>query len=60
MRSATRRVLLIDHRKIGRVALHRLAPLRDFDLVVVDAGIDHERLRQLREAGAEVVVAPLP
>jgi DeoR/GlpR family transcriptional regulator of sugar metabolism len=60
MRSATRRVLLIDHRKIGRVALHRLAPLRDFDLVVVDAGIDQERLRQLREAGAQVVIAPLP
>ncbi len=60
MRSAARRILLIDHCKIGRVALHRLAPLRDFDLVVVDAGIDDERLRQLREAGAEVVVAPLP
>ena len=60
MRSATRRVLLIDHRKIGRVALHRLAPLRDFDLVVVDAGIDQERLRQLREAGAQVVIAPIP
>ena len=60
MRSAARRILLIDHRKIGRVALHRLAPLRDFDLVVVDAGIDDESLRQLREAGAEVVVAPLP
>ena len=59
MRSAARRILLIDHRKIGRVALHRLAPLRDFDLVVVDAGIDDERLRQLREAGAQVVVAPL-
>lgn len=59
MRAATRRVLLIDHSKVGRVALHRLAPLRDFDLVVVDAGIDGERLRQLREAGAEVAVAPL-
>jgi DeoR/GlpR family transcriptional regulator of sugar metabolism len=60
MRSAARRILMIDHLKIGRVALHRLAPLRDFDLVIVDAGIDDERLRQLREAGAEVLVAPLP
>ena len=41
-------------------AMHRPAPLRDFALVVVDTGIDDERWRQPREAGAKVVVAPLP
>ncbi len=49
--AAARRLLLVDHTKFGRVALHRLAPLRDFDLVVVDDGIDPAGRRQLTEAG---------
>ncbi|MBA3414836.1 MAG: DeoR/GlpR transcriptional regulator [Chloroflexia bacterium] len=49
--AAGRRLLLVDHTKFGRVALHRLAPLRAFDLVVVDAGIDDAGRRQLSEAG---------
>jgi DeoR/GlpR family transcriptional regulator of sugar metabolism len=48
--AAARRVLLVDHTKFGRVALHRLAPLADFDLVMTDAGIDDAGMRQLREA----------
>jgi DeoR/GlpR family transcriptional regulator of sugar metabolism len=48
--AAARRVLLVDHTKFGRVALHRLAPLTDFDLVMTDDGIDETGLRQLREA----------
>jgi DeoR/GlpR family transcriptional regulator of sugar metabolism len=48
--AAARRVLLVDHSKFGRVALHRLAPLADFDLVMTDAGIDDAGMRQLREA----------
>ena len=48
--AAARCVLLVDHTKFGRVALHRLAPLTDFDLVMTDAGIDDAGLRQLREA----------
>ena len=48
--AAARRVLLVDHSKFGRVALHRLAPLTDFDLVMTDDGIDDAGLRQLREA----------
>jgi len=57
--AAARRILLVDHHKFGRVALHRLASLRDFDLVVVDAGIDETGLRQLREARVSFEVAPL-
>ena len=45
-----RRVLLVDHSKFGRVALHRLAPLTAFDLVMTDDGIDDAGLRQLQEA----------
>ncbi len=58
--AAARRVLLIDHSKLGRVALHRLAPLREFDLVVVDAGVDEAGLHQLREARVPFEVAALP
>jgi DeoR/GlpR family transcriptional regulator of sugar metabolism len=48
--AAGRRVLLVDHSKFGRVALHRLAPLTAFDLVMTDDGIDAAGLRQLQEA----------
>jgi DeoR/GlpR family transcriptional regulator of sugar metabolism len=48
--AAARKVLLVDHSKFGRVALHRLAPLSDFDLVITDDGIDDAALRQLRDA----------
>jgi DeoR/GlpR family transcriptional regulator of sugar metabolism len=56
--AAGRRVLLVDHSKFGRVALHRLAPLTAFDLVMTDDGIDDAGLRQLQEAQVafEVVV----
>jgi DeoR/GlpR family transcriptional regulator of sugar metabolism len=48
--AAGRRVLLVDHSKFGRVALHRLAPLTAFHLVMTDDGIDDAGLRQLQEA----------
>ncbi|HEU5433638.1 MAG TPA: DeoR/GlpR family DNA-binding transcription regulator, partial [Thermomicrobiales bacterium] len=57
--AAARRVLLVDHSKFGRVALHRLAPLREFDLVVVDDGIDEAGLRQLRQAQVPFKVVPI-
>lgn len=57
--AAAKRVLLIDHAKLGKTALHRLAPLADFDLVVVDSGVDESGLRQLRDARVRFEVAPL-
>lgn len=59
MAVSTRRVLLVTHQKFGRVALHRLAPLRDFDEVVVDDGIEDEELSELRETRARVVLVPV-
>jgi DeoR/GlpR family transcriptional regulator of sugar metabolism len=47
--SAARSVLLVDHTKLGRVALHRVAPLSVFDRVVVDDGASAEALRELDE-----------
>lgn len=57
MRAASRTVLLLDHTKLGRTALHRLAPLTDFDDVVVDAGAPENTVRELREHGVTVHVA---
>lgn len=58
MRAAHRRVLLIDHGKLGKAALHRVAPLREFDAVVVDAGIPDDVAEDLRAAGVPLHVAP--
>ena len=59
MASANRRFLLVDHTKFGKVAFHKLAPLGDFDLVVVDSGIDEAHLDKLRECSVHVEVARL-
>lgn len=58
MRSATRKVLLVDHTKLGGTALHQLAALTDFDDVVVDAGAPGDVVRSLRERRVNVHVAP--
>ncbi|MFF1403728.1 DeoR/GlpR family DNA-binding transcription regulator [Streptomyces sp. NPDC058294] len=47
--SAARTLLLADHTKLGRVALHRVAPLSRFDLLLVDDGATPEALRDLDE-----------
>jgi DeoR/GlpR family transcriptional regulator of sugar metabolism len=51
MRAAQRPVLMVDHTKLGRAALHRLAPLRDFDLVLTDGQASKESLAEMREHG---------
>jgi DeoR/GlpR family transcriptional regulator of sugar metabolism len=58
LRAANRSILLIDHGKLGKTALHQLAPLADFDLVVVDDGVDAAGLRLLEEAKTPFAVAP--
>src|SRR5699024_2465247 len=59
MRAAHRSVLLVDHGKFQRSALHRLAPLSEFDLVVTDERTPEEDVRALREHGARVEIAPV-
>ena len=58
MASAARRILLVDHTKFRRRAVHQLAPLTDFDAVIVDADIAREDLDAMLELGVEVRVAP--
>ncbi len=59
MRVSDRSVLLMDHHKIGRTALHSVAPLTDFTDLVVDDGTDAETLKALRKGHPRVHVAPL-
>lgn len=59
MAVAERSVLLMDSSKIGRRALHRVAPVADFDLVVTDSGVDREALAELRAGPTRVEVAQL-
>jgi len=56
--AAARRILLTDHTKFGKRALHSLAHLKEFDLVIVDSATDPAHLARLRAQGVEVVVAP--
>jgi len=56
--SASKRILLIDHSKLGKVALHCLADLHAFDLIIVDAGVDEVQLNELYETHIPVQVAP--
>lgn len=57
LNAAARKVLLADHTKLGRLALHRLAPLDSFDVVITDSGAPEEALREMRETRTEVIVA---
>ncbi|ARH94227.1 MULTISPECIES: DeoR/GlpR family DNA-binding transcription regulator [Streptomyces] len=58
MESAGRRILVADHTKFAKGGLYALAPLTDFDLLIVDDGLPAEHLRQIRAAGTEVLVVP--
>lgn len=55
--AAGRRILLADHTKFERQALHALAPLKDFDTVIVDDATPAEHVDRMRAGGIDVVVA---
>lgn len=57
LRSARRRVLAVDHTKFERAALHRVAPLEEFDLIVVDAATPETTIERLRERRLTVEIA---
>jgi DeoR/GlpR family transcriptional regulator of sugar metabolism len=58
LRAARRRFLLVDHSKLGRDALYRVAQLTWFDLVIVDDRASPEALVELSEHGVAYEVAP--
>lgn len=56
---AERKVLLVDHSKLGRKALHQVCPLSLFDLIVVDEGATASSLRGLDEAKVRYELAKI-
>lgn len=55
--AASRRILLADHTKFSKRALHAMLPLAAFDAVIVDYATDRSHVARLRKAGVNVVVA---
>ncbi|MFD8284251.1 DeoR/GlpR family DNA-binding transcription regulator [Streptomyces solisilvae] len=58
MAAAARRVLLVDHAKFVNQGLYALAPLTDFDLILVDDAAPTGEVRRLRELGGNVRIVP--
>lgn len=50
MAASSHRILIADHTKFGKGALHVFESLSAFDLVLVDDGLDADTLRRLKEA----------
>lgn len=55
--AAAARILLVDHTKFERRALHSFGPLTDFDIVIVDDRTSADHIKRLRDKGIKVVVA---
>ncbi|MEL4504918.1 DeoR/GlpR family DNA-binding transcription regulator [Luteococcus sp. H138] len=55
--AASTKVLMLDHTKFKRQALHSFAHLRDFDIIVVDARTPLETRRRLEAMGVRVLVS---
>lgn len=59
--SAARRILLADHTKFERRALHAMCGLDEFDVVIVDAATPPRLVERMRSRGINVQIAqPLP
>ncbi|MNT91278.1 DNA-binding transcriptional repressor DeoR [compost metagenome] len=54
---AAKRVLLVDHSKFERRALHNFGALNDFDVVVVDDKTPHEHIERMQSQNINVVIA---
>ena len=55
--AASRRILLVDHTKFERRALHGFAALSEFDVVIVDEKTPAKHLDRMLSKGIKVVVA---
>lgn len=58
--SAAMRILLADHTKFERRALHAMGLLEEFDVIVVDDGTPPREVERMKARGARVVVAQVP
>jgi DeoR/GlpR family transcriptional regulator of sugar metabolism len=55
--SALTRILLVDHTKFAKRAMHAMARLDEFDVVIVDAETDAADIARLRTNGITVLIA---
>ncbi|HWU46934.1 MAG TPA: DeoR/GlpR family DNA-binding transcription regulator [Humibacter sp.] len=55
--SALTRILLVDHTKFAKRAMHAMARLDEFDVVIVDAETDAADIARLRTEGIKVLIA---
>ncbi|MBI1172835.1 DeoR family transcriptional regulator [bacterium] len=56
--SSARRILLADHSKFNRRALHGFAALTEFDAVIVDEATAPDHIARMRGKGVNVIIAP--
>jgi DeoR/GlpR family transcriptional regulator of sugar metabolism len=57
--AAQRTVVLADHTKIGHETMCQTVALSQISTLITDVGADPEQLAAIREAGVEVLVAPV-
>lgn len=57
MVGVAQRVLLVDHTKLSRNAVHELGSLGEFDLVIVDSHTPPAAIAMVREAGVPLRIA---
>lgn len=58
IRSARRRVLLMDSSKFGHNSMHLMTNWHDIDQLITDDGADGAFLDQLKSQGVDVLIAP--
>lgn len=56
-RAAKTRIALADHGKFGKQCFAYVGPVTDINTLVTDAGTDPRYIKELREAGLQVLVA---
>src|SRR5581483_10184879 len=57
MQRAQRTIVLVDHTKLGRVALHTIAPITSMHTLITDHDAPSDMLSALKELGIDVCLA---
>lgn len=57
LHSATQKVIVADHGKIGHAALVRICYLKDADCLITDDGISTDNLKKLKKVGNDIILA---
>src|SRR5579875_3353229 len=60
MERSRERYVLADSSKIGHIAVGQVCPLDALTAIITDSGADPAIVREIEQAGVDVLVAPLP